>query len=41
MLIPAKIGNETLKTPLNKAQIDILRLLSRDLDEEDLKEVRR
>lgn len=32
---------ESLKMPLNQAQIEILRLLSRDLDETDLREIKR
>lgn len=34
-------GKDSLKTPLNQAQIEILRLLSRDLDNHDLKEIKR
>lgn len=32
---------ESLKTPLNQAQVEILRLLSHDLDETDIKEIKR
>ncbi|MDX2247043.1 MAG: hypothetical protein SF052_09725 [Bacteroidia bacterium] len=34
-------GKESLKMPLNQAQIEILRLLSRNLDDNDLKEIKR
>lgn len=32
---------EFLKTPLNQAQIEILRLLSRDLDDTDIREIKK
>ena len=34
-------GKESLKMPLNQAQLDILKLLSRGLDDHDLKEIKR
>lgn len=36
-----KAGSEPLKMPLTQAQIEILSLLSRDLDDHDLKEIKR
>ncbi len=36
-----ELRGESLKTPLNQAQIEILRLLSRDLDETDIIEIKR
>ncbi|MEL6652625.1 MAG: hypothetical protein AAFP02_12740 [Bacteroidota bacterium] len=34
-------SKETLNMPLNQAQIEILRLLSRDLDDHDLVEIKK